>query len=103
MTTGQYGGLSINLTYCAVWNYTDRAIRVIANIVAKREVEYFIDKIELIPSDAGRFEFLVNGDLLYSKKQMGKHAEAGQIEALMDAYVRDYMTKNNITLPNFDD
>jgi len=37
---------------------------------------------ELIPSDGGKFELTVNGDLLFSKKELGRHAEEGEIMAI---------------------
>jgi selenoprotein W-related protein len=39
------------------------------------EFEDHIDNINLIPSDGGRFEFVVDGDLVYSKLETGRHAE----------------------------
>jgi len=39
------------------------------------EFEDHVDNINLIPSDGGRFEFVVDGDLIYSKLETGRHAE----------------------------
>ena len=39
--------------------------------------------IRLIPSDGGRFEVTVNGDLIFSKVKAGRHAEAGEILRLL--------------------
>jgi selenoprotein W-related protein len=39
------------------------------------EFEDHIDNVNLIPSDGGRFEFVVDGDLIYSKLDTGRHAE----------------------------
>jgi predicted Rdx family selenoprotein len=39
--------------------------------------EVLVSKIEsfaLVPSDAGRYEFSVDGELIFSKKQLGCHA-----------------------------
>lgn len=47
----------------------------------------FEDKIEsitLIPSDGGRFEVTVNGEVVFSKKALGRHAEPGELEALIE-------------------
>ncbi|HCM96872.1 MAG TPA: hypothetical protein DIS70_03895 [Anaerolineae bacterium] len=38
-----------------------------------------IDSISLQPSDGGRFEVEVNGSLVYSKLQTGRHAEPGEV------------------------
>lgn len=50
-----------------------------------KEFETSIESWELIPSDGGRFEVTVNGDLVFSKKALGRHAEVDEIrEALAD-------------------
>lgn len=33
----------------------------------------------MIPSSGGKFEVVVNGELLFSKKSLGRHAEANEI------------------------
>jgi selenoprotein W-related protein len=35
--------------------------------------------ISLVPSDGGRFEVSVNGSLIFSKIQIGRHAEPGEV------------------------
>jgi selenoprotein W-related protein len=42
-----------------------------------------IQSITLVPSDEGRFEVTVAGDLIYSKMNTGRHAEPGEISRLM--------------------
>lgn len=37
----------------------------------------------MIPSRGGTFELTVNGELLFSKKTLGRHAEPGEIKALI--------------------
>ncbi len=39
--------------------------------------------IKLVPSDGGRFEVSADGDLVYSKLRIGRHAEPGEIEKLI--------------------
>jgi selenoprotein W-related protein len=48
-----------------------------------REFEAEIESLELLPSDEGRFEVRVNGSLVFSKKQLGRHAEAGEVAGLV--------------------
>jgi len=49
------------------------------------EFEQDIESVGLIPSGGGAFEVVVDGDLVYSKKATGRHAEypevAGPIRA----------------------
>ena len=49
--------------------------------------EHMIESVALIPSDGGRFEVSVNGDLIYSKLQTKRHAEAGEIVNLIHKMV----------------
>ncbi len=45
-----------------------------------------IGSVTLVPSDGGRFEVTVNGTLLYSKLQTGRHAEPGEVIKLLRAH-----------------
>ncbi len=49
--------------------------------------EHVIESVALIPSDGGRFEVSVNGDLIYSKLQTKRHAEAGEVVKLIHKMV----------------
>jgi selenoprotein W-related protein len=44
-----------------------------------KNFEHLIEEIALVPSDDGRFEVSVNGQLIYSKLNTKRHAEAGEI------------------------
>lgn len=48
-----------------------------------QEFEPEIESITLVPSDGGRFEVTVNGDLIYSKLQTYRHAEVGEVTGLV--------------------
>lgn len=50
-----------------------------------REFEARIDSIRVVPSDGGRFEVTVGGQLIYSKLQTGRHAEPGEVARLVRA------------------
>ena len=73
--------LRIAIEYCAVWNYTDRAVSLTAELLNKFESD--IESISLIPSDGGRFEVSVNDKLIYSKLQTHRHAEKGEVVLLV--------------------
>jgi selenoprotein W-related protein len=47
-----------------------------------------IETITLVPSDGGRFEVQVNEKLLYSKLQTRRHAEPGEVAALVEKFNR---------------
>jgi len=37
----------------------------------------------LVPSGGGRFEVTLDGELLFSKAALGRHAEPGEVHALL--------------------
>jgi selenoprotein W-related protein len=45
----------------------------------QRQIEY----IKLIPGDSGRYEIAVNGRLVYSKLQTGRHIEPAEVLELI--------------------
>jgi selenoprotein W-related protein len=42
-----------------------------------------IKDIELLPSSKGRFEVTLDDDLIFSKAKLGRHANPGEIAALV--------------------
>jgi selenoprotein W-related protein len=51
--------------------------------------EQGITSLSLIPSAGGAFEVTINGTLIYSKKQTGRHAEPGEVKALVRKYIEE--------------
>ena len=43
--------------------------------------------MKLIPSGGGRFELVVDGDLVYSKKATGRHANDGEVLQIFEGIV----------------
>ena len=41
--------------------------------------QHIISDLKLIPGGGGVFEVEVNGDLMYSKKNLGRHANDGEV------------------------
>jgi len=52
-----------------------------------KNYEHVIETILLVPSEGGRFEVTVNGQLLYSKLQLHRHAEPGEVLGLVKKIV----------------
>ncbi len=81
--------VDVVLEYCAPCGYTPQALGLTEEILNDRELEYYIRSWQLIPASNGVFELTVNGELLYSKKALGRHAEAGECKRLIaDAIAR---------------
>jgi selenoprotein W-related protein len=53
-----------------------------------RDYEHVIESVALMPSDGGRFEVSVNGQLVFSKLELRRHAEAGEIIKLISKMVK---------------
>ncbi len=52
-----------------------------------KDYEHVIESVALIPSDEGRFEVSVNGELIFSKLQAKRHAETGEVVNLIHKIV----------------
>jgi len=52
-------------------------------ILNEREIEVYIRSWRLIPSKGGVFEVTLNGELIFSKTALKRHAEPGEIRALI--------------------
>jgi selT/selW/selH-like putative selenoprotein len=48
-----------------------------------KNYEHVIEEIKLVPSDEGRFEVIVNEQLIYSKFALHRHAEPGEVLGLI--------------------
>lgn len=48
-----------------------------------REFEHDIQSLEILPVSGGRFEVSVNDTLVFSKKELGRHAEPGEVVDLV--------------------
>ncbi|MBZ0280425.1 MAG: Rdx family protein [Anaerolineae bacterium] len=51
------------------------------DILKEREIEVFVRSWKLIPASGGKFEVTVNGEVVFSKKALGRHAEPGEVRA----------------------
>lgn len=54
-------------------------------LLTDKDLEVQIASLDLIPATGGKFEVTVNGELLFSKKTLGRHAEPGEVYQLIKA------------------
>jgi selenoprotein W-related protein len=54
-----------------------------AEILQERDIEVYIGSWRLIPGTGGLFEVTVNGELIFSKKALGRHAQPGEVRELI--------------------
>ena len=74
--------MEIKLEFCVVWNYTPRAVGTIEDVLEVYGNK--VTNIQLIPSGGGVFEFYLNGNLLFSKKELGRHSDDREILKLIE-------------------
>ena len=54
-------------------------------MLGRGEIAHRVEEWTLIPSKGGVFELVIDGELVYSKKATGRHAEVEEIMALFEA------------------
>ena len=74
--------MKIKLEFCIVWNYTPRAVSTVEDILEKYGKD--VTSIDLIPGTGGVFELYIDGVLIYSKLETGRHTNEGEILQLME-------------------
>ena len=77
---------SISIEYCLECCETLRAIQEAQELLL--EYEDRIKQVSLIPGGNGVFEVAVDGRLVFSKKRLGRHAEAGELTNLVGSALR---------------
>lgn len=55
-------------------------MRTVADLL--HDYQHVISELTLVTASGGAFEVEVDGELLYSKHQTGRHAEPGEVLAL---------------------
>jgi selenoprotein W-related protein len=54
------------------------------------DYQHVIDELTFITGSKGIFDVIVDGEVLYSKKTTGRHAEPGEVlELFRDKYAQD--------------
>lgn len=66
--------MKASIEFCGMWGYEPRAVSLAALLKKHSGLE-----VELIKSSGGVFEVIVNGDLIYSKKQTGEFPDEMEI------------------------
>jgi len=87
----QNGTLDISLEYCAPCGYGHKVLALTEEILKIREIEHHIRSWTLLPSSGGCFELTINGENVFSKRSLGRHAEPGECLSLIQARVPKLM------------
>jgi len=68
--------MRVSIEYCGAWNYQPRA----AGLAADLQREFGV-ATELIRGSGGIFDVKVDGTLVFSKHELGRFPEPGEVEA----------------------
>lgn len=75
------GFVKISIEYCTKWNYEPRASSL-GDVLAHQ----YGAEVKLIASEGGVFEVVVDGNLIFSKKELNRFPEEGEVEGLLASY-----------------
>jgi selenoprotein W-related protein len=71
----------IEIEYCVPCDFRPQAVELTREIVDGWSDR--LSEIRLVPSSGGRFEVLLDGDLIFSKASLERHAEPDEIASLL--------------------
>ena len=70
--------MQIRIEYCVVWNYKPRA----AGLAAELEKEFGAET-KLVSGGRGDFDVYLNETLLFSKKELDRFPEVGEVAGMI--------------------
>ena len=71
--------MKISIEYCAQWNYLPRA----SSLEAELKSKFSGVETKLISSGGGVYEIILDGELIFSKKTLGRFPDDGEVAALI--------------------
>ena len=71
--------MNISIEYCAQWNYLPRA----SSLEAELKSRFPGVETKLISSGGGVYEIIIDGELIFSKKTLGRFPDDGEVAALI--------------------
>ncbi len=74
--------MKLSIEYCTHWNYFPRASSLASEILDKYSDQ--VKELTLIPSGGGVFEIIKENELIFSKKQLDRFPEDGEIFKLLE-------------------
>lgn len=74
--------MKISIEFCTMWSYLPKAVRLTEELVNNFKTQ--IESITVIPSGGGKFEVDVDGTLIFSKKELDRFPEDGEISTILE-------------------
>lgn len=75
----------ITIEYCVPCDYSGHALRAAEELV--RDYQHVLDHLNFRMSSGGAFEVEVDGQVLFSKRELGRHPEPGEIRRRFEEFV----------------
>ena len=76
---------TVYIEYCAQCNYRAQAIRVSDELLSN--YQHIIDQVIITTGSKGVFDVKVNGQMVFSKYELNRHAEPGELLRLFSKLV----------------
>ncbi len=73
--------LKVSIEYCVPCDYSDYALKETRAII--KNFQHDIEQLTLIPGTKGIFDIKVNNELIFSKKELNRYPENGEIAILI--------------------
>jgi selenoprotein W-related protein len=74
--------VKVSIEYCVPCGYTERAFALAQDLLNKYASH--VQELTLIPSGNGLFEVIVDEELVFSKKEIGRQPKEGEILSLFE-------------------
>lgn len=71
----------ISIEYCTAWGYLPRAVALSENLLGEHKNK--ISELKIIPSSNGVFEVTLDGELIFSKKELDRFPEENEVENII--------------------
>ena len=72
--------MKVSIEYCSNWNYKPRA-----SSLGDELKDAFGAEVELLSSSGGVFEIVIDDELIFSKKNLQRFPEEGEVVLLLQA------------------
>ena len=72
---------TISISYCTSWGYVGRAVALARTLLNEHKND--IEMINLIPSSGGVLEVELDGEMIFSKKELDRYPEKEEVEDLI--------------------
>lgn len=76
----------LSIEYCTSWAYLGRAVALARTILTEHTNN--VSELKLIPSEGGVLEVVLNDELVWSKKELDRYPEKGEVEAIVKEKIK---------------